>query len=243
MKIYVAATHEDMSKQVLEDVLRLTQEYKSPLVCPASGDTPAALYKALTDFVHKSNADISDWFFVGLDEWGSMNGSDEGSCRYYLDQQLFKPLHVPEQHICFFDGRASDLEAECEKVEAFIKQHGGIDIAVVGLGMNGHVGMNEPGTSPELRSHVADIDPVTQQVGQKYFKEQQQLTKGVTLGLATIMEADHIILMVSGGHKADIAQKVLEGEITNELPASLLRNHPGLRVYLDKEAAAKIHVR
>ncbi|MCW3106683.1 MAG: glucosamine-6-phosphate deaminase [Segetibacter sp.] len=240
MKLYVADTNEEMSKKVLEDILQLTQDYKNPLICPASGDTPAALYKALTEFMHKTNAVISDWYFVGLDEWAGMNGNDEGSCRYYLDRQLFEPLEVADQNICFFDGRSNELQLECEKVEEFIKQHDGIDVAIVGLGMNGHVGMNEPGTSPELRSHVADIDPVTQQVGQKYFKEKKQITQGITLGIATIMEADNIILMVSGSHKAEIVQKVLEGEISNELPASLLRNHPGLRVYLDKDAASKI---
>ncbi len=112
---------------------------------------------------------------------------------------------------------------------------------IVGLGINGHVGMNEPGTSAALRAHVADIDPITQKTGQKYFKEQRQLTHGVTLGLATLMEARHIILIASGTHKAEIVQQVFEGEISEALPASLLRNHQGLKVYLDKEAAAMTH--
>ena len=98
--------------------------------------------------------------------------------------------------------------------------------------------MNEPGTSPALRSHVTDLDIQTQKIGQKYFKKEQPLSKGITLGLATLMEAHNVFLLVNGGHKAEIVQKVLEGEISEQLPASLLRRHPGLRVYLDKQAAS-----
>ncbi len=98
--------------------------------------------------------------------------------------------------------------------------------------------MNEPGTSAASRSHVTAIDSQTQETGQKYFKNRQQLTKGITLGLATIMEARKIVLLISGQHKAKIAQQVLEGEVSEQLPASLLRRHPGLSVYLDKEAGA-----
>ncbi len=103
--------------------------------------------------------------------------------------------------------------------------------------MNGHIGMNEPGTSAALRSHVTALDPITKETAQKYFKEQRQLTNGVTLGLATLMEARYIILLVSGAHKAGIVKKILEDEISEQIPGSLLRNHPGLNIYLDAEAA------
>ncbi len=241
MKIIAADTIEAMSKQVADDIIQLIQPVKQPLICTASGDSPAGLYKELAERVNTKQVDISDWYFVGLDEWAGMNGNDEGSCRFHLNNQLFNPLQVPQQRICFFDGRAKDLLEECDKVENFITAHEGIDIAIVGLGMNGHVGMNEPGTSAALRSHVADIAPITQQTGQKYFKEPQSLANGITLGLSTLMEAKHIILLVSGRHKAGIVQRVLEGEISEALPASLLRNHAGLKVYLDSEAAAFIH--
>jgi len=169
-----------------------------------------------------------------------LNGDDEGSCRFHLDNQLFNPLGVAKDKIGFFDGKEKDLTNECENVENFIAQHGGIDIAILGLGMNGHIGMNEPGTPAALRSHVIELHNQTKEVGQKYFEKEQQLSKGITLGLATLMEARTIILLVSGGHKAKIVQQVLEGEISEQLPASLLRRHPGLQIYLDKSAAALI---
>ncbi len=241
MQIIVTDTYDVMSKKVADDIEQLMQQYRQPVICVASGDSPAGVYKELVQKVNAKQLDVSNWFFVSLDEWAGMNGNDEGSCRFHLDNQLFNPLQVSTERISFFDGRADDLQLQCDEVENFISKHGGIDVAIVGLGMNGHVGMNEPGTSAALRSHVADIDPITQKTGQKYFKEQRQLTHGVTLGLTTLMEARHIILLVNGRHKAQIVQQVLEDEISEALPASLLRNHAGLKVYLDKEAAAPIH--
>ena len=241
MEIIIADTYEDLSKFAADIVTELMQQVKEPLICTASGDSPAGVYKELVRMVNAKDIDVFDWYFLSLDEWAGMNGNDEGSCRFHLNNQLFNPLKVSAEKIGFFDGRANDLEKECLRIESFIAAQGGINTAIVGLGMNGHVGMNEPGTSPELYSHVAEIDPETQKVGQKYFKKQQQLLHGLTLGIASMMKAEHIILMVNGSKKAQIVQQVLEGEISEALPASLLRNHPDLKVFLDKEAASMLH--
>ncbi len=240
MKIFVYDTYEAMSKQAADDVIQTMQPYKHPLICVASGDSPIGLYREIVERVNKKQLDISNWLFVGLDEWVGMNGNDEGSCRYHLNRQLFQPLQTTMDKICFFDGRENDLEEECQRIENFIHEHGGIDVAILGLGMNGHIGMNEPGTPLNKRSHVTDLDSTTKQVGQKYFKKNQKLTQGITLGLTTLMEARHIILLVSGKHKAEITQKIIEEEISEKLPATLLRHHPALKIYLDAEAAGKM---
>jgi len=240
MKIFVADTYKMMSKQAADDVIEIMQNREQPLICTASGDSPAGLYKEIVERADKNQLNVSDWFFVSLDEWVGINGNDEGSCRYHLNQQLFHPLKTEEDKICFFDGRANDLKKECDKTENFIHEHGGIDVAILGLGMNGHIGMNEPGTSIGTYSHVIDLDATTQKVGQKYFKKEQKLTQGITLGLATLMEARHIFLLISGKHKAEITQKIIEDEISEKLPATLLRRHPLLKIYLDAEAAAQI---
>ena len=237
MQIFISDTYEELSKQAAADVISLMQSSANKLLCIASGDTPAGLYKEIVTKVNNRELNIDDWHFVGLDEWAGMNGSDEGSCRYHLDKQFFDPLKIKEEKICFFDGRAADLEAECQRTETFISQHGGIDVAILGLGTNGHIGMNEPGTSPHLHSHISEIAAETQKVGQKYFNSPRSLTHGITLGLANITEARHVVLLVSGAHKAGIVKKILEEEISEQLPASLLRQHPGLKIYLDAAAA------
>lgn len=243
MKIIISNTYEAMSKKAADDITDLTQSLINPVLCTASGDSPAGLYKELIRQVNEKNIDVSGWYFVSLDEWLGMNGHDEGSCRFHLNNQLFHPLQVAENNIGFFDGRAKDPKMECERIENFITGHSGIDIAIVGLGMNGHVGMNEPGTSPSLFAHVADIDTITQKVGQKYFKKEQQLTHGLTLGISSLMEARYVMLIVSGPKKAAIVQQVLEGKISEQFPASLLRLHKGLRVYLDNDAATNLQIK
>jgi len=240
MKIFVADTYEELSRQAAEDAITLMRSIKQPLVCPASGDTPAGLYKYFTT---KKELAVSHWSFVGLDEWVGMDGNDEGSCLFHLKNQLFGPLHISQEKICFFNGRANDLDKECDNIEKFIQQHGTIDLAILGIGLNGHIGMNEPGTSPALRSHVTELDPLTKKTAQKYFKEQTEITTGITLGLATLMEAKHIFLLISGAHKANIVKRILEEEASAQLPGTLLRSHPGLTIYLDAGAAALIQPR
>jgi glucosamine-6-phosphate isomerase len=241
MKLFVCDNYENMSVKSAQAVIQIISAKKNAVLCTASGDSPAGLYKELIDQIKKINFDISSLYFIGLDEWMGMNGNDEGSCRFHLNNQLFHPLKVKEKNISFFDGGASDPEEECKRIDDYINQHNGIDIAIVGLGMNGHVGMNEPGTSPSLHSHVAEIDPITQQVGQKYFKEKKEISGGLTLGIANLMEAKNVMLVVSGKKKAEILKQVLEREISEKLPASLLRNHPNFSVYLDAEAASLVN--
>ena len=154
-----------------------------------------------------------------------------------MNHQLFHPLSVAEQHICFFNGRAKDIVSECQRVEDFIQQFECIDVAILGIGVNGHIGMNEPGTPASLRSHVADINPTTQQIGQKYFKEPRQLDKGLTIGIANLLEAKHLILLASGESKAESVYEMLHAPKSEEMPATLLIEHTNLLVYLEKEAA------
>ena len=226
-----------MSRQAAEELLQLLQTIEKPLICTASGASPAGLYKELTHLVKSSQTDTSNWYFVGLDEWKGMNGSDEGSSRYQINEQLFYPLGITEQQICFFDGRATNLDAECQRVEEFITKQGGIDVAILGIGVNGHIAMNEPGTPANLRSHIAAIHPSTQEIGQKYFKEPRPLDTGITLGFATLLEARHILLLASGSSKAESIHQMLNAPISEKIPATFLREHAGLQVFLDKVAA------
>lgn len=240
MKLIINNTYEEMSRKAVNDLLGILQLITNPLMCTASGDSPKGMYKELIKQIKEKEIDISGWNFLSLDEWAGMNGSDEGSCRFHLNNDLFGPLNVTESKIIFFDGRSSDLPAECNRIENYIKEHGRIDVAIVGLGMNGHVGMNEPGTPENSRTHVAEIDSTTQAVGQKYFKREQKITHGLTLGLATLMEASNIMLLVSGSKKASIVKKILEEEISEQLPAGILHHHNNFHVYLDKDAAVHL---
>ncbi len=240
--ICIEEDYNGLSAKAALDFFDLIPKNGKTLICPASGDSPTGLYKEIVAHTRSTGMNLEKWRFVGLDEWVGLDAADEGSCRNYLNNQLFFPLNIPDSHICFFEGKSTNLKKECEKTDAYITANGGIDIAIVGLGMNGHIGFNEPGVSPLLRSHIIDLQSSTKQVGQKYFNKQRELSRGISIGMATLMEARHIILIVSGQHKASIVQKMLRDPISAELPGSLLRTHTSLHIYLDKAAAALIKI-
>jgi glucosamine-6-phosphate isomerase len=240
MKLIISDTYDTMSGSTAEALLQILQTLPRPLICTASGASPAGLYRELVRLIAANKIDTSHWSFVGLDEWKGLNGSDEGSSRHQVNEQLFHPLGLAAHQVCFFDGRADHPEGECERVEAFIKQHGGIDVAIIGIGINGHIAMNEPGTDPSLRSHVAAIHASTQEAGQKYFKTLTSLDTGLTVGLATLLDARHLLLLASGEGKAESIYQMLSEPISAAFPATLIREHPHLQIFLDEAAAKRL---
>jgi galactosamine-6-phosphate isomerase len=242
MQLIITENYTTLCEQACQQLLQLANSITNPLLCTASGDSPAGLYKLMVQQIIQKDIPCKQWKFISLDEWAGMNGADEGSCRYHLNQQLFHPLMVTEPQVIFFDGRYHSPDEECKRIEKAIQQQGGIDIAILGLGMNGHIGMNEPGTPAGIRSHVSKLDVITTQTGQKYFSSPRQLSAGITLGLGTLLQSKHLVLLVSGSHKASILQQMLQGPITEALPGSLLRNHPHLTIYADKAAAQLLSI-
>jgi len=241
MQIIISEDYSSLSMQAAELVASFLRESSTtPLLCAASGDSPLGLYNQLCQLKQQGIIDTSKWAVVSLDEWVGLNLADEGSCASSIALNLTKPLKLDEKNVCFFDGRRSDTEVVCREVESFIDRFKGIDVAILGLGMNGHIGLNEPGTPASIRTHVSTLEPLTKQVGQKYFDKPMALQQGITLGIGNLMESKHLILVVNGSKKADIVKQMLEGPVTESLPASLFLSHPSIYIFLDKEAASKL---
>lgn len=240
MQVIVADNYVSLSIQAAELVASFLKESTSPLLCAASGDSPLGLYKELCQLKEQGIIDTSNWAVVSLDEWVGLNLTDEGSCAYSITRNLTKPLGLADKKVCFFDGRKADTDDVCREVESFIDSFEGMDVAILGLGMNGHIGLNEPGTPATIRTHVSILEPLTKQVGQKYFDKPMPLQQGITLGIGNLLEAKHLILVVSGSKKADIVKQMLEGPVNESLPASLFLSHPSIYIFLDKEAASKL---
>ena len=137
-----------------------------------------------------------------------------------------------------FDAKAADLDASCTAMNSFIKAHGPLEIMLVGVGMNGHIGLNEPGVNFNSYAHHSPLAPITVEVGQKYFKQETHLTEGITLGLRHLQEAGIPMLLASGIKKAGIIATALEGNVTNEVPASIFQTLPSGHVMLDEDAAS-----
>lgn len=216
----------------------MTEELTEPLICFPSGNTPVLFLKNIVEHFKKLQKQ-PDWYFIGLDEWVGIDPHEKGSCRQFMDEHFFKPLSIAENRIFFFDGNAADLNSECRKAEQWLDIRGNIMITVLGLGRNGHLGLNEPGSDPGLRTQITELTSATKESGQNYFDTPKELKKGITLGLKTLMDSRTVLLLVNGSHKSEILKEVLEGPVTTEIPATILRSHPDCWVYLDNEAADK----
>ena len=240
MKIMIQDNFADMSKAAAEYIIHYVKQKPNALVCFPSGESPTGVLQHIVQAVQGNHLDISQCTFIGLDEWVGLDESNEGSCRYFLQQNLFGPLGIAPENAIVFNGKAPDLDQECQRVNSFIQQYGPLDIMLVGIGLNGHIGLNEPGTSFDLYAHHAPLAEMTITVGQKYFKQPTPLTKGITLGLKHFQEARVPILIAAGGKKAPIISQSLEGEVTNQVPASILQTLPDALVYLDRAAASEL---
>jgi glucosamine-6-phosphate isomerase len=237
MTIEIYKDYESLSTEVAERICRVVQDKQEAVLCLAAGDTPRLAFALLAEIARKQKIDFSHCTFVGLDEWVGIGPENPGSCHYFLRTHLFGPLKIAKEQIHLFNSMAGNIEAECSKMDAIISEKGGIDLMLVGVGMNGHIGFNEPGVSPRLYSHIIDLDATTQSVGQKYFKESTVLKQGITLGLQHLLESSQVILMASGEKKSSVIEKALEGPITPDMPASIIRKHKQGCVMVDQQAA------
>ena len=237
MTIEIYKDYEKLSDNVARRICQVVQDKPEAVLCLAAGDTPRLAYTSLTGIARSEGIDFSQCTFVGLDEWVGIGPENAGSCHYFLQHQLFTPLQIRPEQIYLFDSLAQNIEQECSKMDAVISEKGGIDLMLVGVGMNGHIGFNEPGVSPRLYSHIIDLDATTQSVGQKYFKESTVLKKGITLGLQHLLESKQAIVMASGQKKSAVIEKALEGPISPDMPASIIRKHNQGCVMVDEQAA------
>lgn len=240
MKRNVFDTHEALSLAVANEIVRRLTEKPNAVICLATGDTPLRAYQILVKLITTQNIDVSKAHFVALDEWVGVPPTNPGSCRYFLTKNLFDPLKINADHIHLFDALSSDIRKECTTMNESLKKLGGIDLMIVGIGMNGHVGFNEPGVSINNYAHVIELDEITQSVGQKYFSQPMKLSQGITMGWQNILEARTVILMANGQKKADIIKRAVEEAISENCPATILRKHADSYFYLDKEAAGKL---
>jgi glucosamine-6-phosphate isomerase len=230
--------YQSLSRATADLIKDYISHKKNSLICIASGHTPVGVFRELIKDVTLGQLDISDCKFVSLDEWVGIDPKDPGSCLAMLKKDFFDPLNLPEHQTIYFDVTAKNLEKECDRINNLIEGNEGLDIMLVGVGTNGHIGMNEPGTSFWSYAHVSDLTEETKTVGQKYFAKQTELSKGLTLGLCHLQEAKLPIVMASGEKKAAIFQKAFtEPQPTEDIPLTICQIIEQGYVMLDKEAA------
>ena len=232
--------YETLSRATADLISEYLSQKPKALVCIASGHTPVGVFQNLITDVQSRKLDISQCVFLSLDEWVGIDPADSGSCLSMLKRDFFDHLHIPDKQTEFFNVQASDLEKECDRINTLIANNGGLDIMLVGVGTNGHIGMNEPGTSFNSYAHIGVLAEETKTVGQKYFSKQTKLSNGMTLGLKHLQEARLPIVMANGEKKATIMGKAFNHTPSEQIPVTIIQLIKQGFVMLDQEAAQKL---
>lgn len=237
MQLKIYSDYQTLSRAAADLIVSYIKMKPNSLICLASGHTPLGVFECLVKDVQAKKLDISQCVFVSLDEWVGIGPAQDGSCRLLMDQFFFHPLNIPLNRIHFFDALSGDLQHEADKINSVIGWNGGLDIMLVGIGTNGHIAMNEPGTPFDSIAHVSELAEETKVVGQKYFKSSTELKYGITLGLKHFEESKLPILIANGSGKSAIIKRVINEAPGEHLPASIVHRMPHAMVMVDELAA------
>jgi glucosamine-6-phosphate deaminase len=201
----------------------------------ATGGTPLGMYEEIIDRVNNGEMDFSKASAFNLDEYYPIEENHPQSYKTYMQNNLFNKVKFANTYIP--NGEAENPHTECAAYDATIESAGGIDLQLLGIGVNGHIGFNEPSTSYYIGSHVTTLTESTLEANSRYFSENEtQPTTALTMGLGSIFKAKHIVLLVTGESKREIAKKLFDGKLHTNIPACFLLLHPNVTVILDEAA-------
>lgn len=237
MKITIYPDYSELSVKTAEQIAAIISKKPDALLCFPAGETSVGTFKQLVELHKTGKLSFKHVRIVGLDEWVHIGEMKSENCYSFMRKHLFDYIDNREENFCFFNGEATDLKKECIKTDNFIKKNGPIDMILLGVGMNGHLGLNEPGTSWDKYSHVAELAETTKTVAHKYFTGQVELKKGISLGMKYILDSKTVILQMNGAKKAPVVKMLIDSEVSPAFPASAAKTHPNSILLLDKEAA------
>ncbi|MBO0424151.1 glucosamine-6-phosphate deaminase [Enterococcus plantarum] len=233
MKIIKVANAEEGGKKAFE-LIKEGMDKGAKVLGLATGSTPETLYKEMT----ASDLDFTDMTSVNLDEYVGLGGDDDQSYRYFMNDQLFNKKPFKNTYVP--NGKADDLATECKHYESIIDSNP-IDIQILGIGQNGHIGFNEPGTPLDSLTHVVELTESTINANKRNFEKVEDVpTRAVSMGIGSIMKGKKMILMAYGEAKADAIKGMIDGPVSVNLPASALQNHSDVVVIIDEAAASKL---
>lgn len=207
----------------------------------ATGKTPLGLYKKLTSLYQNGEMDFSSVVAFNLDEYLGLAESHPQSFAYYMGQNLFRQVNFRRENIHRLEGQPADIEGHCRAYEQKIKSVGGIDVQILGIGKNGHIAFNEPGSALSSRTRLKILTKETVEANRPFFKDERDMPRFcLTMGIGTILEAKMVLLLASGKDKAGIVARAIEGPVTASVPASALQFHPRAKFVIDEAAASEL---
>ena len=233
MKIVVCNDYSEMSERAAEMILRQVRRKKKSVLGLATGSTPIGMYDAIA----RAGADFSGVESVNLDEYVGLPAEHDQSYAYFMREHLFNRINIDFARTHVPCGTAADVEKECREYDALLNRLGRIDIQVLGLGHNGHIGFNEPSDCFEKNTHVVALDESTISANSRFFASSDEVPRrAITMGIQPIMCARNVLVLVSGESKAEIVKRAFTGPITPRVPASVLQLHHSVTIMGDREA-------
>ena len=241
MKIYKEKDYDAVSKRAAAIVAAQIKEKNNSILGLATGSSPVGMYKELVDMYNAGKLSFKNIRTVNLDEYAGLADDDINSYHYFMNQHLFSKVDIDPANTHLPNGIAADPDAECASYEAMVQSLGGVDLQVLGLGENGHIGFNEPGTPFTEVTHLVDLTESTIRANSRLFEKIEDVPRqAYSMGIKTIMSAKRILLIVTGPAKADALAKVLTGPVTEAVPGSVLQTHPDVTVICDEAAASQL---
>ena len=244
MRIYLCRDYQAMSRQAASLIAAQVLVKPDCVLGLATGSTPVGAYDLLAERVSGKDLSFAGVRSVNLDEYRGLGGDHPQSYRYFMRTHLFDRVDIRPENTHVPDGLAEDPAAECARYDALIEGLGGVDLQLLGMGRNGHIGFNEPGDSFRTGTHVVDLAPSTMEANRRFFGSGEDVPRqAVTMGLKHIMQAKRILVAVSGEEKAEAVARAFSGPVTPQVPASILQIHPDVVLVGDRAALSGLENR
>ena len=244
MEIVICKTKEEASRKAAEMITAAVKKNPKIVLGLATGSTPVPMYKEMIKAVKAKKVSYKQVRTWNLDEYWGLPGTHDQSYRYFMDKNLFDSIDIKKSNTHVLNGLAKDWRKECADYEAQIKDAGGIDLQVLGIGSDGHIAFNEPGSSLASRTRMVYLTPQTIQDNARFFEKASDVpTSALSMGVGTICEAKKVILLAFGANKADAVQGMVEGGMSQYCTASALQAHNDAWVFCDEEAASKLKLK
>ena len=237
MKVLVFENYEEMSRAAANIMADVVKSKPDGVLGLATGSTPVGMYNCLADMCKSGELDFSNIKTVNLDEYYPISPDNRQSYRYFMNENLFSKININIDNTNVPAGNAEDADLECQRYEKLIDSLGGIDIQVLGIGQNGHIGFNEPEEKLYSETHVTGLTESTMQANARFFSEDEVMPdKALTMGMGSIFKADKILVLANGKAKRDAVSQLVSGRITTSCPVTLLNLHKDVTLICDKEA-------
>jgi glucosamine-6-phosphate deaminase len=240
MKVVVVKDYNELSYQAAQLITEQIINKKSSILGLATGSTPIGMYKELIRRHREEGLDFSKVVTFNLDEYYGLSPEHTQSYHFFMWNILFKHINLKKENIHLLNGVTENIAKECKQYEDLIQKSGGIDLQILGIGDNGHIGFNEPDISLDTRTHLVNLTAKTIRANSCFFNNAQEVPKqAITMGIGTIMQAKKIILLANGKRKARVVERTINGPITTKVPATVLQLHNDVTMIVDQEAASQ----